>query len=716
MMKRAISLILCLVMCLSMMTFISCSKKEDEDYKGETVIMYLSENIYDLDPANAYYDESTRNIVSLLFDTLFVLDEKGKVKGSLAEDYEIIEDKKSNEYKMEITLADTRWSDNVSITADDVVFAWKRLLDVEASYEAASLLFDIKNARAVKEGDASIDDLGLYADNNIVTVEFVGKIDYDQFLMNLTSVALAPLRETSAGKSDDWAKKPGTMVCSGPFKLSRIEFTKDDTVTYIDTEYDVKKTDIENSQNVWYERGEAPKAEPSQVINSFIIERNPYYYRNVDKEDAIDEYVTPYRIIVDCSLSDNEIKAAYDAGHILYMGDIPMSIRNSVKEYESLEIKDSLSTHTYYLNQNALINKASSEEGEAIFAIKEVRQALSMAINREQIADLVVFAEEATGIVPTGVLSTGSRKEYFREIASNNYSALTKNMDKAIELLKKANINPSEYSFSITVAAYDDVHVAIAEVVARAWRELGFNVNIKLRGNIVNNDYSKEINDIPQDICDNLYIQDLKSGDFEVIALDYVATVASPYAALAPFAKAFSGQGMVMDTAINPDYEITPHITGYDSSEYNAIMEEIYYGSSNGTFSMDNRFNNDKLVKAEAILMEDMPIIPIVFNQYATLKNESLNLKNKTLWWKKNTNYYTTTNFKKLEVKKYEEYLDVCESYLAKNYEKWSMNPFSDFYSFGGKRLNSTEKDAKPLTYEEFKKESSYYSHLFPQE
>ncbi len=698
MMKRVMALILCLLMCVSAASLVSCSKK-DENYKGEYIIMYLTENLYDLDPANAYYNEATRNVVSMMFETLFTLDENGKVKKALASDYKIIEDKKNNEYKMEITLGNSFWSDNTAISANDVVFAWKRILDVEASYEAAALLYDIKNARAVKEGEKTIDDLGLYADNKIVTIEFEGKIDYDQFLVNLTSLALAPLNEASV-KSDDWAKKPASMVCSGPFKLSRIYFAEDNKTTYLDNNY-AETTDDGVFIHTDY------KPHNSQIITSFVIERNSYYYRNTEEEEAVDVSVTPYRIIVDCALSDEELKDAYEAGQILYVGDIPLSLRKDYKDDENLTIQDSLSAHTYHLNQKALVKKAGSETGEAIFAIKEVRQAMSMAIDREAIADMVVFAEAATGVVPTGVFSSGTTKKTFREVCNNNYENLTKNMDAAKALLDDAGIDAGDYSFSITVAAYDEVHIAIAEQVAKAWGNegLGFNVDIKLRGTIANNDYASDTMNIPTDICDDLYLQDLKSGNFEVIALDAVATVSTPYAVLAPYATAFSGQGMVMPSFIGGGdvsdeeitYDLSPHITGYSSKEYNDLMEVIYNEKN-----IKNR--NDNLIKAEEILMEDMPSIPVVFNKYGTLKSESLNLKNKTLWWTKNSDYYVTTNFTKMIVKEYDEYLVTCEAYLSEHFEEYKTNRFSYFYGF------------YEFTYEEFKKEGSNYSYLFPTE
>ena len=171
--KRIISLILCLLMVVSV--FAGCAK--DEDDLGAYINMYLTDQIYDLDPAYAYGNESALKIVSLVFDNLFVLDDDGKVKKSLAKDYTIREDDNTKEYEMIITLQDTCWTDGTAITANDVYFAWTRVLQSDSSFEAASLLFDIKNARAVKEGGGdngfTIDDVAISAPNEKeVHIEF----------------------------------------------------------------------------------------------------------------------------------------------------------------------------------------------------------------------------------------------------------------------------------------------------------------------------------------------------------------------------------------------------------------------------------------------------------------------------------------------------------------------------------------------------------------
>ena len=118
----------------------------------------------------------------------------------------------------------------------------------------------------------------------------------------------------------------------------------------------------------------------------------------------------------------------------------------------------------------------------------------------------------------------------------------------------------------------------------------------------------------------------------------------------------------------------------------------------------DIKDRNDDLIRAEKLLMEDMPVIPIIFNKTATLKNEQLNLKNKTLWWTKNSNYYTDTNFRKMVVKDYDEYLVLCADFITEHFEEYKANYFSYFYTF------------KEFEVEEFKKEGSNYSYLFPEE
>ncbi len=614
MIKRIIALMLCLFMLIP--SLVACGRDEDEEEDpGATIRMYLSQMVYDFDPAYAFNNEAALKIVGLLFEPLFSLSEKGKVEKALVDDYEIKEDEKSGEYTMLITLNDSSWNDGIKVSADDVVYAWKRILTLENSSSAASLLFDIKNARAVKEGDASIDDLGVYAvDKLVLQITFEGKIDYDQFLLNLTSPALAPLREDIVERNADWAKKPATIVCSGPFKLLRVGYGPDSN-DYIDTDNDTN----------------APQ---------LVLERNPYYMRDTEK-DKIGKFVAPFRIIVDFTKSPAEQIASYESGEIFYIGDIALDSRYYYSEV--VELMDLMSTHTYMLNNTI-----------APFDNVEVRKALSVAIDREAIATAIVYAKAATALVPYGIYNADSVKKSFREIGGN-LIATSANLAEAQSMLSGAGITPSDYTFSIAVHEGDEVHAKIAQMVSDTWTQLGFNCSVTPVGVIVNteNGPTGEVaKDIRVDLFNNLFSKgyfEIKNEDtestkvpFEVIAFDFVAFSPDSFGYLSMFAKAFSGQALNMTinaTNKNPIYTMQGHISGFDNEEYNAIIEEAFA-------EKDIVKRAVILHRAEAKLLELMPIIPIIFNQDAYMNRKDLS--------KIDSTYYGYRDFKKTKLKDYE--------------------------------------------------------------
>ena len=603
MLKKILSLSLCLIMLLG--TLAGCGKKNEDD-KGAYIAMYLTDQVYDFDPAHAYGNESALRIVSLMFDNLFVLNEKGQVKKSLAKDYKYTANDNVKEYKMTITLNDTCWSDGIPVSANDVVYSWKRILDVASSFECAALLFDIKNAYAAKSGECSIDDVRIYAaGEQQVEIFFEGPIDPDQFLYNLTSYALAPLREDvvkSTAVEDDWAKKPSAFVASGPFRLREVSY------------------DSESA--------------------GLMLERNFYYYRNIEKDD-LDKSVTPYRILVDYTMDAAEIKKAYNNGTIFYVGDVPMELRGEWKD--EAEIKDAMSTHAYYLNENAEIN------GTKLFAIPEVRRALSMAIDREAIADKVVFAKAATGLIPYGVFDTNKAKKAFRD-EGGNLIATTANMDAAKAELAKANITPSNYSFSISVPKYDEIHVEIAKMVQAAWAQLGFNVKIDEVKLINNEDILLSTREKLDGVKDDIFAQNVRAGLYEVAAIDYVAYTPDAYSMLAPFAKGFSGGAASKEYSM--EFNVPTHITGYNNEAYDAKIKAAFDEKD------DLSARATILHEAEQLLIEDMPVIPILFNQTATLVSKDLSKISYT--------YYGTPIFTKTKQKNYEA--------IAKKYEEEEEN------------------------------------------
>ncbi len=564
-MKKLINVLLVAAMSVTLLAGCGSSLKDDE--KGATINLYIGSEVIDFDPAIAFTDDGAVKVLGLIYEGLTRIGENGKVEKALMKDYEIFENVDKGEYSMQIEIKDTKWSDGRVVSADDVVYAWKRLLDPEFSNTAAPLLFDIKNAREVKMGDMSIDDLGVAAvDDTVIEIQFDGKIDYDLFLENLACLALVPLREdvvTRYAKEGDSFGASVTSMCSnGPFAIKGLDSG-----------------------------------------DSLMLERNVYYYRETekDKADALDKYILPYRLVINYDADVEENTLAYENGEIFYLGEIALSKR---AEYEKkAKISDLLSTASLILN---------TENG--IFDDAEVRRGLSMALDRNAIADIVTYADPATGLVPPAVYD----KKVGDSFRKNGGDIISASADASGA---KALIGRASGKFTITCRK-DDLEVAIAEYCKDVWEDLGYDVDV----NAVNL---------------KRYRKAYEQGNYDVILLDYQSLSTDSFGVLAPFATLFSGQGIDIQ---NDNYDPVPFIKGYESEAYNELIEAAFA-------EKDRAARSSILHEAEELLMEDMPIIPLIFNKDAYVYNS------KVLSGIDN-NYYGFRNFNNLKMKNWRDYLE----------------------------------------------------------
>lgn len=562
-MKKFITLSLCLLMLVS--TAVSCGIPFDAEDKGAEIPMYLTDPVYNLDPAFAYHDDGAIEILSLIYEGLFVLDEDGEPVEAMCEDYETFTDRDGN-FVCEFTIGDTKWNDGRSVSANDFVFAWQRLLEPDFSSPAASLLFDIKNARACKRGDVTIDDLGVVAvGTKILQVTFEREVDIDQFIEITASPALVPLREDKVSRLDNWATSYVTMVTNGPFYVKL--FTSGDS--------------------------------------SMTLERNLHYFRDAEEEGSLDEEVDPFRLVIYFHTPE-EALAMYNNNQIVLNSNLALSARASAGDVEKL---NTLSTHTYIFN---------NDKFDA-----DTRNALSMAIDRNELAKLVTYAKAAQGFIPEGVFDT-STDNSFREKGGALISA-TADMTKAKELAKGSDIK----EFTLTVREGDVVAKTVAEYAVNQWKELGFNVTIETLG-------FERADQIEYEQYNDLFYDAYETRDFDVIAVDSQMFSTYAFSALASYAKEFSG----MSVADN-NYEYVPHISGYDNKEYNELIEKA--------FSATKMSERSKLLhQAEEMLVKDMPAMPIIVYQNVYIENGDLS--------EYDTTYYGALTFTGAELEDYENY------------------------------------------------------------
>ena len=488
-MKKIISLLLTAAFVLGVaLSLTACGAPKDD---GAEIKVYLGERVYDFDPTDYYVDSNAEQVMSLLYDPLFVVDEKGKLQlDGAADDYEIDVDN----HKIIIELKETYWSDGVRVKAEDYVYAWRNiLLDPTNANPAAALLYDIENSIDVKNGVCSIYELGAVASETYqITITYRNGANVEQLLKNLASIATSPIRQDIATDrtSGYWSKLVNTAITNGPFMISSVDNRE----------------------------------------GTFTLARNVGYHQELGLKNTT-KIVRPYKLIGTASLSYSDI----ENNVVFYMSDAPLSERASNKD--NAIVVDDLSTYTYVFNTD-----------RPLFRIKEVRQALSMVIDRNAIISAITFGKAATGFIPDAASNLATGKSFNAGKASL-ISASAKKAE-AQQLIASVYFEAEGLEKSFTLTINDDAEsVAIADIVKSAWESLGFTVEIRKLSGV-----SKEVGVAPSinTIFDSelqVLINDAARGDFngedrgfDVVAVDWQMYSNDPFVALSVFADKYSGK------------------------------------------------------------------------------------------------------------------------------------------------------------------------------
>ncbi|MDC9592845.1 ABC transporter substrate-binding protein, partial [Xenorhabdus sp. IM139775] len=157
------------------------------------------------------------NIISDFFEGLIHVNHQGNIEPRLATSWET-SDNKTWIFHLK---KENKWSDGSPITAHDVVFSWRRLIDPDTISPYGSYLENaaVMNANDVLTGKKKPQELGVKAlDDFTVEVKLDKPIGY--FLQMLVHPVMFPISEKAVKKYGDKWTRPETFVGSGPFKLS----------------------------------------------------------------------------------------------------------------------------------------------------------------------------------------------------------------------------------------------------------------------------------------------------------------------------------------------------------------------------------------------------------------------------------------------------------------------------------------------------------------
>jgi len=201
------------------------------------------------------------------------------------------------------------------------------------------------------------------------------------------------------------------------------------------------------------------------------------------------------------------------------------------------------------------------------FDNKLVRNALSMAVERQWIVDKVIAAGNlpAWGLLPPGL---GAKQDYRPEWAG---WPREKRLAEAKKLLKKAGYganNPLRFEIKFNSSAE---HRRVAVAIASMWKDLGVEATM----------FNSEA---------VLHFASLRRGDFAVARIGWVADL--------PVAENF----LAVHQTSNGD----GNYSGYDSKRFNDLLAK-------GLRTADLTERNAIMKEAEKQLVADMPILPLYF-------------------------------------------------------------------------------------------------------
>ncbi|MBQ4152852.1 MAG: peptide ABC transporter substrate-binding protein [Oscillospiraceae bacterium] len=182
-MKRILSVICLLLFCFSLT---ACSGKSE----GSLFKYDIDADPINLDPQSAS-DYNSLLVIQNMFEGLLTYTEDGKLTEGVATDWK----KSDNGLEYTFTLRqDASWSNGMPVTAQDFVFAFRRLFSPDTNAPYASDFFCIKNGEAATKGKKRLTDIGVKADNDY-QLTFTLHTPNAMFLQLLTTAAAMPCNE-----------------------------------------------------------------------------------------------------------------------------------------------------------------------------------------------------------------------------------------------------------------------------------------------------------------------------------------------------------------------------------------------------------------------------------------------------------------------------------------------------------------------------------------
>ena len=213
--KRPVAALLAAVLLLGLLT--GCHREDGVSFR-----VAMGSVPATLDPALAATDEE-KTVVSHLFENLMKLQSDGNggttAVNGVARSYQCdttAEGQETYTFKLRSSAA---WSDGTKVTAQDFVYAWKRLVDPATGSKNARILDMVAGYTAARTGE---DALQVSApDDETFVVVLSGRCPY--FIDSVCTAAATLPVQSAAAAQENWSMSPDTLVTNGPYTVASWE-------------------------------------------------------------------------------------------------------------------------------------------------------------------------------------------------------------------------------------------------------------------------------------------------------------------------------------------------------------------------------------------------------------------------------------------------------------------------------------------------------------
>lgn len=213
--KRPVAALLAAVLLLGLLT--GCHRENGVSFR-----VAMGSVPATLDPALAATDEE-KTVVSHLFENLMKLQSDGNggttAVNGVARSYQCdttAEGQETCTFKLRSSAA---WSDGTKVTAQDFVYAWKRLVDPATGSKNARILDMVAGYSAARTGE---DALQVSApDDETFVVVLSGRCPY--FIDSVCTAAATMPVQSAAAAQENWSMSPDTLVTNGPYTVASWE-------------------------------------------------------------------------------------------------------------------------------------------------------------------------------------------------------------------------------------------------------------------------------------------------------------------------------------------------------------------------------------------------------------------------------------------------------------------------------------------------------------